>query len=141
MNATILGGKTPSERDKRDVLDAADAARVAEEAVQKAPNDPAKVAAAIRARVNVSEVALRIGKKLAETPAEHQQLRVLERDFQKAKAELDGVQAELSEIARAKESFVSIMTRKYAGVPVYGWTGIALGTVLVARSLMKRSSR
>ena len=139
--ATILGAKIPSEQDKRDVLDAAEVLQSAEAAVVKSPNDPEKVAAAIRARVAVTETALRIGRKLAETPEEMKQLAGLERDFLKAKNELAGVHAELSEIARAKESFVTLMTRRYAGVPVYGWAGIAVGTALLIRSCMKKGSK
>ena len=139
--ATILGAKIPSEQDKRDVLDAAEVLQSAEAAVVKSPNDPEKVAAAIRARVAVTETALRIGRKLAETPEEMKQLAGLERDFLKAKNELAGVHAELSEIARAKESFVTLMTRRYAGVPVYGWAAIATGTALLIRSCMKKGSK
>jgi hypothetical protein len=139
--ATILGAKIPSEQDKRDVLDAAEVLSRAEAAAAKSPNDPEKAAAAIRAHVAVTETALRIGRKLAETPEEMKQLAGLEKDFYKAKAELAGVHAELTELARAKESFVELMTKKYAGVPVYGWAGIAVGTGLVLRSFMKKSSR
>ena len=139
LGADAPMAKQPSEQDKRDVLDAADALKRAEEAVAKSPNDPAKVAAAIRARVAVTETALRVGRTLATTPEEKAQLAGLEKDFLKAKAELAGIQGELSEIARAKASFVHLMTTKYAGVPVYGWAGIAAGTALLIRSLMKSS--
>ncbi len=141
MRSTVLGAKQPSEQDKKDVLDSADVLRDAEAAFAKSPNDPEKAAAAIRARVAVTETALRIGRKLAETPEEMKQLAGLEVDFNKAKAELAGVHAELSELAKAKVSFIEFMTKKYAGVPVYGWAGIAVGTGLVIRSFMKKGSK
>lgn len=137
-DAPVLSAKQPSAQDKKDVLDAADLQQAAEEAYAKSPNDPAKAAAVLRARVNMSEVALDIGKKLATTPEEKAQVAGLEAQFNKAKAELTQAEAKISQLAKAQASFVALMTKKYAGIPVYGWVGIAAGTGLVVRAMTKK---
>jgi hypothetical protein len=129
----------PSERDKEAVLDAANALVRAENAAEKSPNDPGKAAEVLRRRVLVTQTALEIGKRLAVTPEEKRQVAKLEADFLKAKRDLDAMQAELDGLARAKSSFLGFATKKYAGVPVYGWAGIALGTGFLVKQLTRSS--
>ena len=131
---------SPTERDKQDVLNAADDLRRAENAAAAAPNDAEKAAAALRARVAMTETTLRIGKRLAQTDEDKAQLKLLEANFEKAKAELAVAHDKLTTSAKAKASLMSFASKKYAGVPVYGWAAIVGAAVYLGRYAFKRES-